>query len=107
MSEHLRKDICTLQRPGVFAYEIDKSQVESCLPPAVQYACCYFVIHLTGARISLRDGDRLHTFLQIHFLHWLEALSLIGEISKGILAITALESVIVVSRLTADPVHSD
>jgi hypothetical protein len=107
MSEHLRRDICALRRPGVLASEVDKSKVESCLPPAVQYACCYFVTHLTGARISLRDGDRLHMFLRKHFLHWLEALSLIGKTSEGILAITSLESVIIVSKPAADPADSD
>ena len=107
MSGHLRKDICALRQPGIFASEVDKNTVESCLPPAVQYACCYFATHLKKARISLHDGDRLHTFLQEHFLHWLEALSLIRKTSEGILAITSLESVIIVSKPAAGPADSD
>jgi hypothetical protein len=36
-------------------------------------------------------------FLQQHFLHWLEALSLMGKMSEGVLMITALQSVLTVS----------
>ena len=107
MSEQLRRDICALGRLGVLASEVEKSKVESCLLPAVQYACCYWVTHLKGARISLRDGDRLHTFLRKHFLHWLEALSLIGKTSEAVLAITSLESVVIVSEPAADLADSN
>ena len=105
MSEQLRRDICALGRLGVLASEVEKSKVESCLPPAVQYACCYWVTHLKGARISLQDGDRLHTFLRKHY--WLEALSLIGKTSEAVLAITSLESVVIVSEPAADLADSN
>jgi len=95
MKGHLRKDMCDLQRPGVLASELEYSKVESCLPPAVQYACRYWVAHLQGAKIGLYDGDVVHKFLQKHFLYWLEALSLMRKTSEGVLAITSLESIIV------------
>ncbi|OCK79912.1 hypothetical protein K432DRAFT_426136 [Lepidopterella palustris CBS 459.81] len=90
MENHLRRDICGLRRAGVLASEVEKSKVESCLPPAVRYACQFFVTHLQGAKVSLHDGGPLHMFLQIHFLDWLEALSLTGKTSDGVLAITSL-----------------
>lgn len=98
MKGHLRKDMCDLQRPGVLASELEYNKIESCLPPAVQYACCYWVAHLQGAKIGLYDGDVVHKFLQKHFLHWLEALSLMQKTSEGVLAITSLESIIIVSE---------
>lgn len=98
MKGHLRKDMCDLQQPGVLASELEYSKVESCLPPAVQYACRYWVAHLQGAKIGLYDGDVVHKFLQKYFLHWLEALSLMRKTSEGVLAITSLESIIIVSE---------
>jgi len=98
MKGHLRKDMCDLQRPGVLASELEYSKVESCLPPAVQYACRYWVAHLQGAKFGLYDGDVVHKFLQKYFLHWLEALSLMQKTSEGVLAITSLESIIIVSE---------
>ena len=98
MKGHLKKDMCDLQQPGVLASELDYSKVESCLPPAVQYACRYWVAHFQGAKIGLYDGDAVHKFLQKHFLHWLEALSLMRKTSEGVLAITSLESIIIVSK---------
>lgn len=98
MKGHLKKDMCDLQQPGVLASELEYSKVESCLPPAVQYACRYWVAHLQGANIVLYDGDVVHKFLQKYFLYWLEALSLMRKTSEGVLAITSLESVIIVSE---------
>jgi hypothetical protein len=106
METYLRKDMCDLRHPGVLASVVEKSKVESCLPPAVQYACCYYVTHLRGAKVGLRDDCRLHIFLQKHFLHWLEALSLIGKTSEASLAITSLESVVIVSEPAADSADS-
>jgi hypothetical protein len=101
MSDHLRKDVCGLRRPGVLASEVEKCKVENCLRPAVQYACCHWATHLHGARVSLHDGDRLHTFLRDHFLHWLEALSLMGKTSLAVHMITSLESANMVSETSA------
>ena len=102
MSGHLKRDICDLRQPGVRASEVEKGKVGSCLPSAVQYACLYWATHLKGAKIGLRDRDRLHMFLRKHFLHWLEALSLTGKASESVLVISSLASVITVSELAAD-----
>ncbi|KAF8544991.1 WD40-repeat-containing domain protein [Trichophaea hybrida] len=80
MSKHLKRDMCNLKVPGALASEVKDSVVENCLSLDVQYACLYWVHHLRHSNVILRDNDRVHTFLQKHFLHWLEALSLIGGI---------------------------
>ena len=101
MSETLRRDICGLQRPGTVLSEIGSGLIGRCIPLHTQYACCYWVHHLQMSDSKLCDNDEFHKFLREHLLHWLEALSLTGKMSEGILAITSLESHILVSHITA------
>jgi hypothetical protein len=84
MSRHLRRDMCNLRLPGVLASEVEKSTIENCLSQDLQYACRYWVQHLQRAQIDLCNHKHVHKFFQEHFLHWLEALSLIGQISEGV-----------------------
>jgi hypothetical protein len=105
MSTSLKRDICGRRLPGVLVTDIEASIVDQCLPLEVQYACLYWVQHLQRSDARLYDDDQVHRFLREHLLHWLEALSLMGKTSEGILAITALESVIMVSKSPADPAN--
>ena len=95
---HLEKDMCDLQLPGTLASEVQKSKVEEDISLDLQYACRYWVDHLKRSDICLHDNGNVHSFLQKHFLHWLEALSLMGKTSEGVLAITSLESIVMVSE---------
>lgn len=99
MSATLGQDICDLRAPGILTTEIE-SRVKQCLSPEIEYACIYWVRHIQRSCAQLYDNDQVHQFLQEHFLHWLEALSLIGKASEGVLAIVSLESYIYVSHLT-------
>jgi hypothetical protein len=99
MSKTLQRDICNLQRPGTILSELESGIVHRFLPLHIQYMCCYWVQHIQASNSSLCDNDDIHKFLQKHLLHWLEALSLLGKISEGILAITFLESIVTVSKL--------
>jgi hypothetical protein len=99
MSASLKQDICELNTPSMLVAEVESSRVEQCLPPEVQYACLYWIEHLQKSGIRLRDNDQVHQFLQTHFLHWLETLSWMRRISEGILAISSLESITLVSPL--------
>ncbi|KAF2185880.1 hypothetical protein K469DRAFT_157967 [Zopfia rhizophila CBS 207.26] len=98
MSTSLRQDICGVDASGVLVAEVDSTQVEQCLPPEVQYACVYWIQHLQKSGAQLCDNDQVHQFLQVHFLHWLEALSWVRKVSEGIHAITSFESI----SLTSD-----
>jgi hypothetical protein len=95
--QHLRKDMCNLRWPGALASEVEKSKVEQYLPLDIQYACRYWVYHLQRSNIDLYDESQVHIFLQKHFLHWLEALSLMGNLSDGIGMVRTLESILTVS----------
>ena len=99
MSDSLKDDICGVGIPGTLVSDIESSRIEQCLPPEVQYACLYWIQHLQNSDAQLYDNDQVHQFLQVHFLHWLEALSWIEKTSEGILAILSLEAQIQVSRL--------
>jgi NACHT domain len=97
MSNKLRRDICDLKLPGALAKEVHNHQIEQHLPAEVQYACQYWVQHLQRSKTKLLDNKQVHIFLQEHLLHWLEALSLIGKTSEGVLAVISLESLVIVS----------
>jgi hypothetical protein len=99
MCSHLKRDICDLQMPGVPISEVESSRVERYLPAHVQYACRYWVDHLTRSDIDLYNAGRVHKFFQEHFLHWLEALSIMGKLSEGVFMITTIQSMLTVSDL--------
>ena len=95
--DSLTKDICGLQMPGKSREDVDKQTIDRCLPPEVQYACCYWIYHLKGSKHKVRDGDEVHRFLERYLLHWIEALSLIRWVSESIRMIDELQSMTDVS----------
>jgi hypothetical protein len=97
LSTTLKRDICSLHYPGALRKDVESCQVDACLPLEVQYACLYWIQHLQESRTYLYH--QIYQFLQEHLLHWLEALCWMGKTSEGILAITSLESHILVSHL--------
>jgi hypothetical protein len=98
LSNDLRKDICRLKMPGTLRKDIDKRTIDGCLLPEVQYACFYWIYHLKESKSKIQDGDQAHQFLKRHFLHWLEALSIISRISESIRLIDDLQCIIGVSH---------
>lgn len=77
MERLLRKDIKQtnlIYQPDDEENEGDeKSQNETPLPEELKYACKWWIQHLVEARVRLRDADRIHNFIDKHFLHWTEA----------------------------------
>jgi len=102
MSDTLEMNICGLQTPGALLSEVNSDVNQDLLAP-IRYACCYWVNHLRHAghllpdQIGLCDGGKVHIFLQNHFLHWLEALSLMGSMADGVVMVRALASMLRVS----------
>lgn len=91
MSTHLRRDICNLQRPGADISELSRSQVDRHIQPHIQYACRFWVYHYK--RSDDTDGYyNVEEFLRIHFLHWLEALALLGCASDAVAMVHMLDS---------------
>jgi hypothetical protein len=96
--ECLRDNICNLETPGKLRAEIDCRTIDDCLPANVRYACRYWVYHLEQSKCRICDQGRVYVFLQRHFLHWLEALSLMGKISESIAMIITLQTLLEASR---------
>ena len=94
MEKHLHKDICGLQSPGISRAAIDPQTIDSSLPAEIQYACLYWVSHVQQGMNRVRDDDQVHDFLTRHFLHWIEALSLMGRGSESIDIIKTLQTLV-------------
>ncbi|KAH6999495.1 WD40-repeat-containing domain protein [Ilyonectria destructans] len=105
MSSKLRRDIYSLGVPGA---STDRDKRPSPDPLAtIHYSCLYWVDHLEATRKEPREVSRwtrpekllgedgvATQFLRQHLLHWLEALSLIGNLSAGLLATANLERLV-------------
>ena len=98
LSRSLTRNVCNLDTAGSSAQELQKASVGEKLPIYVQYACQYWVAHLelsNSARrveVGMHDNGKVHTFFKESFLYWLEAMSLIGKMSEGVLMIRTLVS---------------
>ncbi|KAL2193874.1 hypothetical protein P885DRAFT_71872 [Corynascus similis CBS 632.67] len=90
MRQCLKQDICCLKAPGMLRSEVDQQTINAHLPPEVQYACQYWVHHLKESKHNIEDDGPVHNFLTSYLLHWLEALSLLGRLSDGVLLIRTL-----------------
>ncbi|KAK6519299.1 hypothetical protein TWF281_003134 [Arthrobotrys megalospora] len=86
----LHQNICRLESFGKLRTEINATTVNDYIPADIQYACSYWVYHLEMSKVRIRDQDQVHRFLQRHFLHWLEVLSIIGKSSESIVQIRGL-----------------
>ncbi|KAL2193889.1 hypothetical protein P885DRAFT_71887 [Corynascus similis CBS 632.67] len=92
MSSILQKNIYNLD----FGFE-----AKNISPPApdplapIRYSCVFWADHLLSRgsheyKKALADDGEVHFFIKEHFLHWLESLSLLGKLSKGLLSIGRL-----------------
>jgi hypothetical protein len=99
MSARLRSDMCDLRLPGALAAGVEKNVLEGHIPLELRYACRYWIGHLQKSDLKICDNGQLHNFLNEKFLHWLEALSLVGNISDGVVMVRTLESMLKVSKL--------
>lgn len=73
----MRRNICGLPSDGTERAEMDGQNIDHCLPPELQYACRYWASHLVQCTDLNHVMNDAILFLQRHFLHWLEAMSLL------------------------------
>jgi hypothetical protein len=86
-----KKNMCNLPSYGTLRAKINSGTINDHLPLEIQYACRYWVHHLQESGFEIRDQDNAHTFLQEHFLHWLEVISILGFASDSIGFINSLQ----------------
>ncbi|KAJ0165378.1 Vegetative incompatibility protein HET-E-1 [Colletotrichum tanaceti] len=103
MAGTLRRDIYNLRAPG---FPINQVKPPDPDPLALaRYSCVYWVSHLADGSHAgqeqheqgLQDDGPAHAFLKEHYLHWLEALSLLESVSEGILQMSKLVHLVRVS----------
>lgn len=93
MSRTLKRDIYDLKAPGI---EINKVRAPAPDPLApIRYACTYWVDHLLEWRsITQETQSEVQSFLKKHFLHWVEAASLLRVIYPAISCLFKLKRTI-------------
>ncbi|KAL3952672.1 hypothetical protein ACCO45_012615 [Purpureocillium lilacinum] len=89
--ECLQQDMCDIKAPGTFRSAIEQHRIEASIPSAVQYACLHWVYHLQNGAAPARHCDQVMSFLERHFLHWIESLSLIGRSRESVHLIRVLQ----------------
>jgi hypothetical protein len=94
MRNSLKKNICNLPGDGTLRVDIDKKIIDQNLPPELKYSCRYWAQHLVQGRGHACEMDNVFSFLQEHFLHWLEAMSIMGIVSEVLGLTSSLQSVI-------------
>jgi hypothetical protein len=94
MKDGLKQNICGLPSYGTEKVDIDSQTVDQHLSVDLQYSCRYWVHHLQQSRCCISEFPVL-PFLETNFLHWLEALSLMGVLSEAVGMIDMLQAVAV------------
>ncbi|KAL3476573.1 quinon protein alcohol dehydrogenase-like superfamily [Aspergillus californicus] len=93
MRHSLKKNICNLSSYGTRRVLIDTDSVQLCLPLELQYSCRYWVHHLIECKDPVAELDNVFSFLKDHFLHWVEAMSILGIVAEVIGLIELLETI--------------
>ncbi|CAI7639606.1 unnamed protein product [Penicillium pancosmium] len=94
MRSRLQKNICNLQSPGTRRADIDSQSLRHCLPPELEYSCRYWIYHLEHSEILSPPLQQILLFLQVHFLHWVEVLSLLGLASEVVGMLNLLQTIV-------------
>lgn len=99
MSVSLTRNICVLPTPGSSALEARADILNRRMPRHLQYACYHWMSHLAGAgpeviEPELDNNSHIHEFLQQKFLHWLEAMSILGAMAQAVSMIIELANMV-------------
>ncbi|THU86954.1 hypothetical protein K435DRAFT_624613, partial [Dendrothele bispora CBS 962.96] len=85
MNKKLRFNICHL--PSSFLKDIEiqdiKSRIQACIDEDLQYSCNFWGFHLEKSNFSKEISNNLELFLNEKGLFWIEAMNIMGVISRG------------------------
>ncbi|KAJ6060292.1 hypothetical protein N7444_002146 [Penicillium canescens] len=93
MRSYLRKDICNLEGLATRRADVDPQSLLQHLPPELQYSCRYWIHHLKQSPLSSAEVEFVLLFLYEHFLHWVEAMSLLGLVSEVVGMLNLLQGI--------------
>ncbi|KAF6805919.1 nacht and wd domain protein [Colletotrichum musicola] len=91
MSKTLDYDIYQLESPGTLIEEIAIPTPDPLEP--IRYACLNWTRHAEDGDPSLAEYRQVYSFLTEHYLHWLEAMSLLKSIYECIDCLSQLKSI--------------
>ncbi|KAK4140202.1 putative HET containing-domain vegetative incompatibility protein [Dichotomopilus funicola] len=118
MQKILRRDVYQLVHPGALTRNMEAQRPTPDPLLGVGYSCTYWIDHvcetdkadlqgsrryrltnaleqhIAGSKKSILIRDSIKAFFHTYFLHWLEALSLLGVVSNGILSLTRLRAIV-------------
>ncbi|KAK3364018.1 hypothetical protein B0T25DRAFT_587633 [Lasiosphaeria hispida] len=118
MENTLRRDVYQLVHPGALIRDVEARPPTPDPLLGVGYSCTYWIDHvcetdkadlqgsrryrlanalerhITKSKKRIRIRDLIRTFFRNHFLHWLEALSLLGVVSNGVLSVARLRAMV-------------
>jgi hypothetical protein len=86
LNRNLHYDICGIGNPGQENAQIKNlpAQLRQYVPEAMRYACQFWPVHLAaGGSLSESVCKALLVFCTRHLFHWIEVLSLLGELSSA------------------------
>jgi hypothetical protein len=93
MNIHLRRDICDIHDPSRSNSKISDlpQRLECNVTLEMRYAAIYWMHHATSASAASADVyEALKAFCEEHIFHWLELLSLLGQLSVALRGLPAL-----------------
>ncbi|KAK0763492.1 hypothetical protein N5P37_002869 [Trichoderma harzianum] len=88
MRTHLKKNLCNLPNYAVSSNNIPDETVSQHLSQPLEYSCRYWVEHLVQGQGPVEDSQ---SFLEIHLLHWVEAMAILKCVPELIKALTYLQ----------------
>jgi hypothetical protein len=86
LNRHLRHDLCDIRSPGLANMAIHNlpERLAHWVPESVRYACRFWQVHLVASGpLAESVSAALLELCTDHLLHWLEVLSLLGELSSA------------------------
>ena len=97
----LKQYICGINNPCLLNSDVDDlpSCIMANIPTHVQYACRYWMFHLTHALICDTLADLLKEFCTNYLLYWVEACSLLGEPRNSLVGLNATQEFLLVCYL--------
>ncbi|KAJ5378100.1 uncharacterized protein N7496_005509 [Penicillium cataractarum] len=97
IGDSLKSNMCGLSDNTERA-RIDRWKIDHDFSQEMQYACRYWARHLIQGNESISEMANALFFLKKHFLHWMEAMSILGLAFEVAKIITLLQSVLHVDR---------
>jgi hypothetical protein len=85
MNSNLHENICDLEDPSLPNNEVVdlELRLERAASPELRYACKYWHVHICLAAVTSPELVKfLEIFCALHLLHWIELLSLLGDIQR-------------------------